>query len=636
MPRPTRPSARSRPGRLRRLGGMRRVVRAMLVWALTLLLPAALTGCSAGVQLSAGASQAVAASSTISAADSGLVSTDLDDFRFDSLDVDYTLDREDDGTSTALVVERFVAVFPEYDQNRGMRRSIPESTFAPHDPELVSITDGAGNPRASETDSDDGTFSMTSRADDYVHGEQTYVFTYRLRNVIVATDAGVDEFYWNVPGTDSPQPFGRVSARIAVPEELSERMTGALACYAGSAGSTDTCAIGENASAGTAGSVIEASTGELLPFQTMTFAIGFEQATFTPFDPAYLASPFGWLQAVAGLGLIGSIVYAAVVRRRRLADGPGRPTIIAEYTPPRQVDALESAVLLGRTSKAIPAEVLEQAVAGSIRIVEGSRKMFGGTKLKAHLVDPTRADGDGMLLLGGLFPSMKPGSEYEFGSTDTRFSSTAQNILALAEKELVSRGLRRSVPFTERIGPILVTVVATAAVFVFGVLALTASVDPWIPIALIITSVLAGIVAVALVSRTVLTAEGADVRDHLRGLREFIEWAEADRIRMLQSPSGAERVQIDPSNPAQMLALYEALLPYAVVFGQEKQWAEQLAVRYGPDHSPGWYAGSSAFSAASFSSGIGSLSVSSSATSGGSSGGGSAGGGGGGGGTGGV
>ena len=42
-------------------------------------------------------------------------------------------------------------------------------------------------------------------------------------------------------------------------------------------------------------------------------------------------------------------------------------SFIAEYTPPAVIDALESAVLLGKTPKAIPAEVLEQAVVGSIR-----------------------------------------------------------------------------------------------------------------------------------------------------------------------------------------------------------------------------------------------------------------------------
>ena len=97
-----------------------------------------------------------------------------------------------------------------------------------------------------------------------------------------------------------------------------------------------------------------------------------------------------------------------ITRARTLRDEPGRPTIIAEYTPPRGIDALESAVLLGRTTKAIPAEVLEQAVVGSIRIVEGERRWFGGTRLKAQLIDPSRADGDGRMLLDGLFPGLRP------------------------------------------------------------------------------------------------------------------------------------------------------------------------------------------------------------------------------------
>src|SRR5215207_7565690 len=73
------------------------------------------------------------------------VSTDVDDFSFESLDVQYTLGTAEDGTSTLLVEERFVALFPDYDQNRGMRRSIPDSYLgSPLEPELVSITDGEG------------------------------------------------------------------------------------------------------------------------------------------------------------------------------------------------------------------------------------------------------------------------------------------------------------------------------------------------------------------------------------------------------------------------------------------------------------------------------------------------------------
>ena len=559
----------------------------------------------------------------------------VDDFSFESLDVEYQLGRGDDGASTLTVVETFVALFPDIDQNRGMRRIIPDSyQGAPLHPQLVSITDETGAPRAQETESEDGFYSMTSRADGFVHGRQTYVFTYTLDNVTrFFADTDADEFYWDVNGTEWPQSFGRITARVTMPDELDAARTGAQSCYIGYQGATQPCPIGE------VDGVLAASVDDVQPYQTTTIAIGFDPDTFTEFDPGYLASPWGWLQGLSALlGLGTAVVLAAVTRRRHLRDEPGRPVIIAEYTPPRGIDALESAVLLGHTTKAIPAEVLEQAVVGSIRIEEGPPKWFGGTKLKAVLVDPSLADGDGRMLLPGLFPTGTPGEEFEFGRTDTRFSTTAQKVLKAASAELSARGLRRTVPLSARAWPVVVAIVSAVLVVLFGIGALAGFVTAWVPIVLIIGAVLVVLVVAGMVSRKPLTAAGAEARDHLLGLKQFIEWAEADRIRMLQSPQGAERVRGDISDPRVKLELYEKLLPYAVVFGQEKQWAEELAVLYGSGNSPGWYAGSSGFNAAAFSAGISNLSssASSSSSSGGSSGGGSAGGGGGGGGGGGV
>jgi uncharacterized membrane protein YgcG len=560
----------------------------------------------------------------------------VDDFGFASLDVDYSLGRAENGTSTLEVSERFVAVFPEFDQNRGMRRLIPDTYLGvPLNPEFVSITDGDGRERPAEVEHEDGVFAMTSRADDYVHGSQTYVFTYTLENVTrFFEDTGVDEFYWNVNGLEWAQPFGRVTATLHLDEQLAAALTGATACYRGYEGSADTCAITTTDAA----TEVFAETADLLPYQNMTIAVAFEQGTFTPFDSSYFASLWGWLQAVGALAVLGGVGWAAAVRARALRDASGRPTIIAEYTPPPVIDALESAVLIGRTSKAIPAEVLEQAVVGSIRIIEGKRSFFGKVRLRAQLIDPTRADGDGRMLLHGLFPGFVPGEEYEFGQTDRRLSSAAQKIIKAANAELDRRGLRRTVPLRVRAVPILVTTIAAGLVFLSGMAALDAAVDGWVPIAVIVGAVLAELLAIGLVSHKPLTALGAEIRDHLIGLREFIEWAEADRIRMLQSPQGAERLHIDTTDRRMMLKLYEALLPYAVVFGQEKQWAQELAVLYGDQGTPVWYSGSSGFNAAAFSAGIGTLSTSTSASSssGGSGGGGSSGGGGGGGGGGGV
>lgn len=567
-------------------------------------------------------------------------STDVNDFDFASLDAQYWLGRADDGTSTLRVEERFVAVFPEEDQNHGMRRLVPDTYLGvPLNPEFVSITDGDGNALPAEVEHDDGVFSMTSRADGFVHGEQTYVFTYTLENATrFFEDTDVDEFYWNINGLEWPQSFGRVTATVHLDDDLADALTGDVACYHGYKGADASCPIAIREGTDAAAAVF-AETGDVQPYQSMTIAIGFEKGTFTPFDSSYFASPWGWLQAVSGLVVLAGVVWAFVTRARRLRDEPGRPTIIAEYTPPPLIDALESAVLLGRTSKAIPAEVLEQAVVGSIRIVEGDRRWFGGVKLRAQLVDPSRADGDGLMLLDGLFPGFVEGDEYEFGQTDRRFSTTAQKILKAANTELDRRGLRRKVSPWHRALPIIVTGLAGTLVFIFGAAALDAAVNAWVPILMIVGAFLAEFLVIALLSHKPLTALGAETRDHLAGLKVFIEWAEADRIRMLQSPQGAERVQIDTTDRGEMLKLYEALLPYAVVFGQEKQWAKELAVLYGDTGTPGWYAGSSGgFNAGAFAAGIGTLSASTSASSssGGSGGGGGAGGGGGGGGGGGV
>jgi uncharacterized membrane protein YgcG len=138
-----------------------------------------------------------------------------------------------------------------------------------------------------------------------------------------------------------------------------------------------------------------------------------------------------------------------------------------------------------------------------------------------------------------------------------------------------------------------------------------------------------------------LTEKGAALRDYLEGLKLYIGVAEAERIRLLQSPDGAEKVgSVDSDNPKQLVKLYERVLPYAALFGYEKEWLRQLGAYYDAGAGqPDWYAGNGAFNAVVFASALNTFSdqsasygTSSSSSSGGSDGGGFSGGGGGGGG----
>lgn len=54
------------------------------------------------------------------------------------------------------------------------------------------------------------------------------------------------------------------------------------------------------------------------------------------------------------------------------------------------------------------------------------------------------------------------------------------------------------------------------------------------------------------------------------GLKLYIEMAEADRMKMLQSVKGAD------TSAEGIVKLYEKLLPYAAVFGLEESWMNEM------------------------------------------------------------
>ncbi|WP_434315509.1 DUF2207 domain-containing protein [Leifsonia sp. P73] len=152
--------------------------------------------------------------------------TTVDDFTFASFDGDYRLSRDAQGHSTLTTVETLVARFPQTDQNHGIRRELVEDFDGhPTGLEVVSVTDQNGAPRGYTSDSSNGVRTLTIAAGHFVHGDQTYVITYRQTNVTrYFPDTGNDEFYWDTNGTAWAQPFDRVTATV----HLGPGLAGAL------------------------------------------------------------------------------------------------------------------------------------------------------------------------------------------------------------------------------------------------------------------------------------------------------------------------------------------------------------------------------------------------------------------------
>ncbi|MCU1409944.1 MAG: hypothetical protein JWR04_651 [Rhodoglobus sp.] len=563
-------------------------------------------------------------------------------FTFDSYDADFYLDVDEAGRSILTTVETFVAQFPEIDQNQGMRRAIPlEYQGAPTDITVESVTDGEGNPRPFEAEDDeDGDFLLvTSRADDCVHGAQTYVFTYTQHNVTrFFPSTNDDELYWDTNGTGWDQPFGSVTSRVHVPDALAAALTGDTACYRGAEGAQQSCELERADEDG--GVVFSSTEQQVAPRENVTVAIGFEPSTFVSRDDSFFGSPLSFLQIIAAAGAAIAAVWAGVLRRTSLADGKGRPTIIAEYAPPKGMDPFTASVLLKKTGRAAAAAFVDLAVSRRIRIIEKPNTGFlaRGNSYLLELVDPAGLEGPELTLAQALFGyQLQPGTGYLMSGKDTTLSEHVRGIIQSTTAATAADGLRKKGQARYAILPALLVVLSAVASFVLGVSLLDSAVGGFVPGILLVIPILAALIVFALVFRTPLTDRGAELRDHLKGLELYIRLAEADRLQMLQSPTGAEK-------QGDVVKVYEKLLPYAVLFNLEKEWAVELG-KYYVEQAPDYYSGSGAFNAAIFASSIGSISSAaassfsgsaSSSSSGGSGGGGSSGGGGGGGGGGGV
>lgn len=580
----------------------------------------------------------------------------VDDFTFARFDAVYELGRDDDGRSELRTTETLVAVFPEFDQNRGIRRAIPRDYDGhPTDIRVESVTDATGAPRPYEVErSEDGEFELvTIAADDYVHGEQTYVITYHQQNVTLQPDdLPQQEFFWDVNGTGWAQPFGRVRGELRLEEGLADALSGDAACYRGVEGSSTPCEL-LSLDAG-ADPVLVAQASALGPYENLTLAVGFRPGTFEPRDERFTSSPAAMTSAIAAIIAFALAIVAVVTRAVRWRDHPGRGIIVAEYEPPEGLTLMEAADLVGASSKGITATILAEAVAGRLRVVETGRKKYAVEVAGAV----GTADRDATSVARALFgPVPVIGSRRSLKSRDTALGTKLMNLRRQVHSRVAKEGLRRRPDAGRRVLLAIAAIAAAAVAVVFGFLALDDRMGgPWplLPIAGSIAAAIATVLVVANVRP--LTERGRLLHDHLEGLREYVRLAEADRIRMLQSPSGAERVPLAGAmptgavasgpDPEQVLRVTERLLPYAVLFGHEREWSDELAALYAArGEQPGWYSGRDGFNAVAFSAGVSSFTSASSSSwsgsassssSGGSGGGGSSGGGGGGGGGGGV
>jgi|GEM_PF-1713655 len=212
--------------------------------------------------------------------------------------------------------------------------------------------------------------------------------------------------------------------------------------------------------------------------------------------------------------------------------------IVPQYEPPAGFSLIACAELLGESKRAVAAALIDLAVRRlvGVRRGEGRRANFELTLLRVPADDGSASVRDDLAVLGAVFPRFTPGDAIRLAPATRRELGTGlRDAHRQAVARLVDAGLVRERGLLEK------TVVFWRK-------------QPTEP-----------------------TERAHPYVDALWGLRDYIAWAEADRLVFHQSPSGA---RVREQDAAGMLHLHERLLPFAVLFGLEKEWLRELAVRY--------------------------------------------------------
>jgi len=258
-------------------------------------------------------------------------------------------------------------------------------------------------------------------------------------------------------------------------------------------------------------------------------------------------------------------------------DPKGRGTIIPYYDVPDNLSIAEASAVIHNSlrSKDISAMIIQLAVKGFIKIKqEKSGKVFKHTnyifsKSNEYQKKNTQLTTEEEYLLNSLF---KFGNDNKVATDDlkekfyTKISSLKNQVL----KNIKAAGYLPKKSEYKGTGLMIIGVIQMIALSFLSAFMGTVAL-----ISGIISLVILVFFAIIMGHRT---KKGVEAKEKLLGLKLYLETAEKDRLKFHNAPA---------KNPQR----FEKLLPYAMIFGVEKEWAEQFKDIY--KQQPEWYEGTS-------------------------------------------
>lgn len=418
---------------------------------------------------------------------------------------------------------------------------------------------------------------MTNPKDEYRTTIETFVLKYLAENVILFHNDEVignnetrnikfpfDEFYWNVNGTDNPVKIKSVSAKVTLPETAKFDLT----CLTGTYGKTSKDCTYEMIDDKTA---LFKTTRELEPYENLTIAITMPKGLIE--DIPLYKKIWWYIQGHLILMLpIGSFIVMFLLWYFKGRDEKTlRDTIMPHFTPPQNLLPTETGTLIDEKlhPQDITATIIDYAVKGHIQINEIKEKklLITTTDYELILLKPyTTTKEYEKLILEEIFDTNpETGKKIRLSKLINKFYEQVPGIEKSIMKDMVKEGYFPHNPTTIRTGYGIIGGIPLVIGFYSG------GIGSWLfTISLIATGLIIIIFGQFLPRKT---AKGTKLYYQLKGLYEYIETAEKDRLNF------QEKANI----------FFEKLLPYAIAFGLTKKWAS--AFENVIKSAPSWYNG---------------------------------------------
>jgi len=405
-----------------------------------------------------------------------------------------------------------------------------------------------------------------------VRGQKTYIIIYEVKNAINSF-ADHDELYWNVTGNAWPVTINGAVAEASL--NLGEKVSAdkiQVACYFGPYNSRQICEsrILENGAS--------FSTGNLAIGEGMTIVFGWPKGLVK--GPS--AASILWDKIRQFLPLLLPIlifIFLIGYWKKHGKDPKGRGTIIPEYEAPTNMLPAEGGVVIDEKldTRDITATVIDLARRGYFKLQEVEKKVLGfGAGKDWKIIKTKEADANLNDFEKELYDAFLAGREEILVSDLKQKTITRVHIKEMKKavyEAVAKKGWFTTDPEKARAKFMGIGTTIILGLFVIGGVMGLFQFGAIMIISLIISAFLFIIFGRQMPQKT---EEGALMKEKLEGFKMFLGVTEKDRAEFHFSPS---------AHPEK----FAEYLPWAIVFGVEKEWA---GVFKGIDlPQPDWYQG---------------------------------------------